>query len=75
MLTECINLLAISGRTRLRGRSKESVERLTMAEARATQRKTTLPNLWRPGNVERAERKTSMQIKKDSTALARYTAQ
>jgi hypothetical protein len=39
---------------------EESVRRTV---ARAAQRKTTIPNLINPGNAERAERKTSTQIK------------
>jgi hypothetical protein len=49
---------------------KESVEKLTMTEAKAAHRKTTIPNLMSPVNAASAERKTSMQIKNKSTALA-----
>jgi len=39
-------------------------------EAKIAQRKITMPNFISPGKAESAERKTSMQTKKRSTALA-----
>ena len=46
-----------------------------MTETSIAQRKITMPNFINPGNAESAERKTSMQMKNRSTALAIYTAQ
>jgi hypothetical protein len=50
--------------------SSENVDKLKITETRAAQRKTTVPSLWSPENAESADRKTSMQTKKSSTALA-----
>ena len=41
-----------------------------ITEARTAQRKITMPNFINPGKDARAERKTSMQMKKSRTALA-----
>ena len=55
--------------------SNDTVEKVTMIETRTAQRKITMPNFIRPGKAASAERKTSMQTKNSSTALARYTVQ
>jgi hypothetical protein len=70
MLTERMNPRAISGISMKPLCAKEIVEKLTITEARNAQRKTKVPNLISPENAESAERKTSMQTKKRSTALA-----
>ena len=51
------------------------VDKLMMTETSTAQRKITIPNFISPENAESAERKTSMQMKNKSTALAMYTAQ
>jgi len=75
MLTERINLIAISGMTRSPLCPKLTVDKLTMTEASIAQRKITVPNFSNPGKAESAERNISMQTKKRNTALAIYTAQ
>ena len=42
-----------------------------MTETTAAQRKITIASLVIPGKAASAERKTSMQMKKSNTALAR----
>src|ERR1035441_4871785 len=69
-LTERINPLAMSGTSRIPLCEKETVEKLTRTEANSAQRKTTMPNFVRPEKAESTERKTSIQTKKRSTALA-----
>ena len=49
---------------------KEIDEKVMITEARTAQRKITMPNFINPGKDARAERKTSMQMKKSRTALA-----
>ena len=75
MLTERTSPKAISGISMKPLCAKEIVEKVTITETRIAQRKITIPNFISPGNAESAERKTSMQTKKRSTALAMYTAQ
>ena len=55
--------------------ANEMEEKVTMTDAKTAQRKITIPKRIKPENEESAERNTSVQMKKRSTALAMYTAQ
>jgi hypothetical protein len=46
-----------------------------MTETSTAQRNTTTPNFSSPGSEDSAERKTSMQTKYNTIALAMYTGQ
>jgi hypothetical protein len=70
MLTERINPKAMSGMMRMPRLEKDTEDKVTMTEASKVQRKMTSPNRISPENAESAERKTSMQTKKRSAALA-----